>query len=414
MTTLFDSKSIPIGMQDEVFLKIETTSGTAVQPAGSDVIRVTSTPTAEQPMPFTTDPQRRLTFSRRLRRKGRVQAGTWGFDFLLKPNGALGVAPESHELVQMGLGRATVNSGTDVQYRLLGPGPTRLPTATILIFTGDQEVKTLIGAAVDQLSLKVNAGNDEASLLNGTVSGMCYRIKRAGSAIVAEDISSSDVEIQLVAGGAKSFQDECWVEFVRDGVKNAHGDGNGYKITAVDYDNDTLTLARGVSASLGADSGSGLLYVRPWRPTAVESGSIVHGSIGDCTLDSQTLEITSLEVSINNHLSMPNDVKNGSIYPTRHTRTQKREVGGQFEVYLDPEQQRWFQDHWQDEGLALDCRITNDAPSALDEVKIAGPNLKLGFPGDAGDEEKKRSIAFEMHSTSSFEDELTVDILAAA
>lgn len=413
MPTLFDATNIPMGLQDEAYFKIETTHGTPVQPAGADVIRVTSDPKAEQPMPFIADPQRRFTLSRRLRRKGRVQAATWGFDFLAKLDGALGAPPEAHQLLHLGFGQTTVTGGSNVAYRLLG-GAAKMPTATGLLYTGDQEVLMLIGAAVDQLTVKVGAGNDEASLLNGSVQGMAYRLKRAGSAIVADDIAEDDTVIQLAAGGAMSFQTEPWVEFVRDGVKNAHTDTLGYKITAVDYSADTLTLARGVDADLAAASGSGILYVRPWRPTSAESGSIVHGSIGPCTLDSQALLIRSLELSINHHLSMPNDVKDSGIYPTRHTRTQRREVGGQFELYLTPQEQRWMQDHWQDNGLPLDCRVYNDAPSALDMFKLTAPNLKLNFPGDAGNEEKLRTIGFECHSTSSFEDEVAADILAIA
>jgi len=403
----FSENQKTVGIEVEVFVVPEVTPGTPVFPAGSDVVRVISSPSMVQNFEYLDDEQRRFTHSKLSRVKGRVQAGEWSIETYLKSEAAVGTEPEAHNLLT-GLYGSSVTGGSDVDYSLLGAG-NAMPTYTIWMFRGNEEVGMMAGCVVSSGAFSVKAANDQSSLHSCAFSGMGVRMKRAAADLISADVAALDTTIAVTE--LKKFQNEVFVQFNRlDGTVDDNG-GAGYEIVTVAAGSGAgLVTVTPAAVGAGYTVAAGA-FLEPFRPTAVESGEIRHGSVGLSTLGGETVPVLSADFTIENNIIIPNEVQDGNIYPSAEciVRATKRDVNGTLDTYFTSKQAKRFRQHADQDQQALTLRIQNADNTVA--YNYSFPIVELDGPDVSGDEIKQQSVGWiAFASSATAEDETALNI----
>lgn len=418
--SVFENDAVPIGAQDEVYAILEDTAGTFKAPTGAKVVRVVGAGEIAQERPQIPDPQRRFQFSRRVPKSGRFNAGTFNFPFLIKPSGTLGTAPQNHDILKAAwMNYANVPSTSDTYKPLAAGSP--VPTLSIYVYTGDLELIQMAGCGIDELDVDINTSNDESGLLQLKVSGMGMRARRCGSAAVTVDLDgSTDDTITVGVPAVEAFEVETRVSVVDNGVVDSHTDGLGYLISSINYSTGVITLARVVDTAHDATSVAGQVWIRPWRPTAAESGDTLHGAIGqtianDGDADEQRIELTKLALKIKHSIEIPNDRQHPTdLYPRKIYRTQPRDVSGEIEAYLDATMLKFARRYREIDTDTLVAEVLNQTTGSSGSIQFYMDNVAWGQPSDSGDGLKKRTIPFMAYESSAgAEDEMRMVIAAA-
>ena len=295
--------NLDFGDDEEGFVKLETTYGTAVKPTATDAIRVVSMPLAPtKDRPVVND--RRDTRSRMETFEGR-EGASWGITTLMRPSAALGTAPDFNDLLKLIFGTETINAGVDVQYSLK-KDMTALMASLYRKYTNHHEC---VYGAIGQSLTIAWTGNGPITF---EFAGIAKNFTRTGNdaANGAGTAATALIVDQLDYFGLFSI------------VKIGSDDNSaaGWQFTAVDHSIETATLE---SAHTWSDNDT----VVPFLPSPTHTGDPLFGSKVTVSLDngSTTLQCVGGSITIATGLGLLNE-EGGDSDATDVTMEGQREV----------------------------------------------------------------------------------------
>lgn len=384
--------NVALGRELQCFMKYESTAGTLVEPDATetDVVFPINTPTITQERETFDDEQKRNSRSRLTPIAGRYLSGSWSFDTYIRPSGTAGDVPMEDNLVYGLLGARTVNAGTNVTYTLAGAA-VDLPSFS-LWFKDGHTVYMCYGATVNQGVFKVDGRTPgQVSWSGGFMKRLWTGESTLGAAIT--DTSSTSI---TVADGSR-FNADSIIEI----------DSEIMKVTAVAT--NTLTVTRGYKSSSAAlHDNSTAVY--PWWPTADESGygDPVHGRLGYVTLDAANYNTLTNEITITNNIKYYEEEKNSEDWCTVFGTPEMRSLEARTTVYFRAGDAKRFSDslNWESIALMVPCGDTSGSI-----FKITLPRNRLRAPAVTGDAERIMELQFLPYSSSSYNDECTIEYL---
>ena len=217
------------GDDQEVAVKLQSTFGTAVVPAATNMVRSLAA-TFGQPVDYQPVRDRRKTRSLMEEKRARTPVQPWSISIIVRPSGTLGVAPDWGDLLKLVFGTEAVVASTSVTYSLL-------QDMTGIYATLFRELSTIQEGVYDAVcqSCEISWSGDGFAMI--TFSGVASEfIEASRSPALGNGYAVADV----VVDDADFFTKFGVLQNVTGSDDNT---GAGYQITAVDYDTNTLTLA---------------------------------------------------------------------------------------------------------------------------------------------------------------------------
>ncbi len=289
---LANEKALP--RKTQVFVRKESSPGSFVMPAGTDVIRVYEMPTPAQSARFTDLDELADSRSRQGRTFDGFDPASFNLAMNLRLPGTAGQKPPGSDLLECAFGACTVGA-SDVTY---SPAIS-LPSFSAVISL-DHTAYYVSGGRVNTLKPSFKRGGSVS------LSFECLAIK-APQAGTSETVSGSSGDtVNLVAGGAEYFAPGAYVKLGSD-----DNSGAGYLVAAVNSTNHTITLSPSPATAPDAD-----VVVAPFIPTASYSGIVVEGATGRVSLDGADLTVTAADLSLANNIEADTEELTGEPYPS--------------------------------------------------------------------------------------------------
>jgi len=346
--------------ETEVFVKKETTFGTLAFPAATDAIKVTAVPTGSQPESFSDSEELQNSRSKPDRAQDQTPAAPIDLKLYSRPSGAAGTPPQEDVLLECALGLKTVNAGVSVVY-----SPAIALPSFSLCWKEGHTWFFAAGCKVGNLSWAFAA----KGYLNLGFSGLAQKVMLAGT---SETVADSTTELlKLASGGAKLFTAGAYVQ-----VGSEDNSGDGYLITAVDLDNDTITISPALSGAPAAD-----VVVKGFLPTPSYSGTKVEAKTGTVTLDGADLKIMSATGSLNNNLAQ-DDQELTSDYFVSDIEGGMRDAGGQLQCRFRRELAGFFS---RARNQIQGAIVMQAGAVAGSQVKFELPQAEMNTPSLGGD-----------------------------
>ena len=373
--------------EEEMFIVKEVSCGTLVKPGASDRAYTVGPLDFTYEQEFLDDEQIRPSASKLSQIKGRKTPGEWSYNTYVKPSGTLGTAPEHDVLFDCALGAKQVNPATSVVYSLAN----QVDSFSQWVKKG-HTVFSMRGCTVQGAEFTI-AGNEIAGI---AWSGGFMEQGRAGTIDATGSYSGAEATITLPSKGAQLYTKDMYIT-----VGDDDNGGAGYKITGVNYTNDTLTISPVIQGNPGATP-----EITPWFPTAgSEIGTPVHGKLGMVTIGGADAIILTGGVTLTNNIKYYEDEKNNVWTAERFGRPGMRDVEGNLELYFMKRGPSYF---YRAEYQVSDALILPAGNVAGYIMEISVPNAEYRTPTISGDEEFVQAIPFIGVASSSYNDELAI------
>jgi len=388
---------IATGATQIVWVKKETTQGVFEKPAASDAILVISDISGKQDRIFLEDEQKRLSLSRLGKIAGPYNPGEWSFTSYIKPSGSLGVEPAGDVLLEALFGNKSVSSGVNVEYSLYKVDDD-IKTLSMIIKKGF-ETYFITGAFVDKGSFPIKAGDSNDAIFQASFSGKFLKSYLAGTDELSSAIDGTTTPVTSIpVVDAKKFEVGAYIIIGSD-----DNSGAGFKITAVDYSSNTITIDTGVSTAQSQGA-----VVKGWTPDVVESGYLVHGRFGvvQKSEDGSTYDdfvITEATIELTNNFNVLNDEKTGDSYPATITKTSVRDVDISITRYFYPEESRRRYDANNQTRFWIKIPVGDTAGK---RARFEFVNVQFDSPEVSGEAEMNVSLKGKAYATTSLDDEL--------
>lgn len=373
---------IALARETQVFFIEETVTGTLEEPTASDLVLVIGMPDVSQEREIFPDEQIRNTRSKLSPIAGRYLAGAWAFSTYIKPNGTAGVAPAEDNLLQ-GLLGTKASDATSVTHSPSAADP----KSYSMWYKDGHTVMMCSGVTVDKGVFKIDGKEPGKADWSG---GMMKRLHTGTDtlSIAITDTTSTTITptiIKLFSVGSIFTVDT-----------------ERFKVTAVG--STTLTVTRGYGGSTAAthliDAAT-----TPWLPTGTESGVIVHGRLGICTLDAVNYTILTSEITITNGIKYYEEEKNALDYADTFGVPEDRIVEGKVTVYYRKGDAARIQDAIDFNTLAFIIPLGNVVGSIC---TINLPQTKVKAPNVTGDAERIQEMDIMPFATTAYDDEISI------
>ncbi len=373
--------------ETEVFVKKETIFGTLALPAATDALRVTAVPTAPQPESFSESEELVNSRSKPDRARDLTPAANFDLKLYSRPSGAAGTPPQEDVLLECALGQKTINAGVSVVYE-----PAVILPSFSLCWKEGHTRFFAAGCKVGKLSFDFAA----KGYLNLGFSGMAQKVLFAGT---SETVADSTTElIKLASGGALLFLAGAYVQ-----VGSDDNTGAGYLITAVDVDNDTITISPALSSAPAAG-----VEVKGFLPTPSWSGVKVEARTGQVTLDGAALAIMSASGSLDNGLTQDDGELTSDSYVS-DIDAAMRAASGQLKCRYRREYTSFFSRARRQVQGAI---VMQAGESAGAQVKWELPQAEMNTPAPSGDSVwRELTVDLVGLPTTGLEDEFKVSYL---
>jgi len=356
------------GINVQVWVAEETTFGTAVQPTLADQIYPISVPEVSNEREELDDEEKDGLTSTSEVLLGKYNPTEYNLEVYIKPSGSAGTAPQGALLYECAFGTET--AGGDVKYSLAND----LKSFTLWVLH-DHTLLQVPGCTVNEMSATIG-GSDYGRV---TFSGMGLQRYWAGT----DELDSGSSGTSLIVTDAGRYSVNSYVI-----VGSDDNSGSGFKITAINYTTNTLTVDATPSVLTAGTA------VTPWIPDtgSVGAGYKVYGKLGYASREGVASNLPILEstVTLNNNLEYPNDEKNNSLYPSEVFRPGKREVTAEFSAYYHEKYADFF--YYQNEAELMTLEIPLGSTSGKictfnipDSAASSGGGLYLSNPNPSGD-----------------------------
>lgn len=356
------TNTIAIARQQVVYAKLETTKGTLVFPAGTDVV-VAAGPGSINQQPAFSDSDEIINSRDTINRfQDKYPPGEWSFPVYARPSGTAGTAPSEDVLMESLLGDKTVTGGTSVAYTLA----TTKPSFSLWMKKG-HTIFFASGATAGSLKTTLETKGGHKMEFSGQFMAMGW----AGTCTL--DAAALIEATSVVVHDAKKFSVGARVEFV-EGVNTYNNTAAGYTVTAVNVATNTLTISPMLEAALDDES-----IIRGYLPTASAVGTPLENRKGYATFDAVTTPLQTMNVNISDMPKYLDDEVSDADYPTEYIET-KRAIDGSASVYFRENDLKYFYDGYNataagDVALAL---IVGDTAGSI--VTYAMPTTSLSVP----------------------------------
>lgn len=375
---------ISFGRQSKVFVKVESVAGTLVEPVDADMILSTSIPVIKQERETFDDKQITDTRSKLAPIAGRYLAGSWSFSSYIKPSGSLGTAPPEDVLLTGLIGTKTVDAGVDVTYTLASA----VPPSYSIWFKDGHTVYMCSGASVDKGTFKIDGKNPGEIDWSGGFMKLLWTGTSTLGAAITDTTSTTVTPVDI--------------DFYNEGSIFTIGTE---RMKVVTVGASTLTVTRGYGSTTPATHLISTAMT-PWLPTGTDSGNIVHGRLGICTLGGADYMVLSTQVTITNGIKYYEEEKNGQDYATEYGVPSARNVEATATVYFRKAEVQRFADALNFDSVALVIPIGSIAGKV---VQLNLPQCKTKAPDISGDAERQMAMVFLPYATtSSASDEINI------
>jgi hypothetical protein len=379
---------IATGKGEHIFAALQTDINTFVKPTTSNTIMVV------QPPEFVQDPDiaanEELTFSE-AEEPGEFagyKAGTWSLESYLKLSDSPGVLSNMHPLLYAWYGRFTQNPGVDVRYRHYRLNP-RDPVVYLSVIVKKYfTVEFITGAWVNDGGLKGTSGKIQSINLGG----FFLKKARAGNAKLNADIDGTVTPVTSIplkeAEAYKRFDVDSYVV-----VGSDDNCGEGFIITAVDKDTNTITIDGGVTTVQDADAD-----IKGWSPIPAILGERLTTRHGWMNIDTgeagpRKIGITEFDFKVDNGFKANEDEMNDSDYNAAASRT-GRKVTLNASRYFRLEDTGFDYDILNQTAITYELNIGKE-PGRM--VQVTGSNMRTQKKKESGKEEKKVGLDFKCH-----------------
>jgi hypothetical protein len=381
---------LAFGRESVVFAIEETVTLVETKPTTTSQILMAGDGSVSQELGFIPDPQRRNTYSALPDIPGRYDAGALSFPMLVKPR-ALGVAPDGGQVLKNLFGRETIVGGTSVTYNLLRTTDIR-KSETVWIKNG-HFLYRCIGTVFTKGAFPIKADNSEDALCQVKLDATCAEVRWTGTDELA--VITAAIDTTITVKDARKFTVDSYIE-----IGAQTNTGAGFKVTAVNYTTNVLTITPAVGAVVAVDA-----LVKPWIPVGSENGTIVHGRFGAVTRGGETLPLMSGEIGLDFPVKMMNEEKNGQDFASRFATANIRTVNADVQVLFDANAAKWFYDGKQ--GVLADM-VCNWGTVAAQRVRITAKNQLLSAPAISGAEERVIDLKGKAFASTAYDDEITM------
>jgi len=368
----------------------ETTPFTTIKPATANQFLIAGEVSPNQKLGFIEDAQRRNSYSKGARFAGRFEPGAAEIPIYIKPSGTLDVPPEGSEFLEGLFGREVITASTKVEY-LLQRTTDPLPTYNVWIKTG-HFVYMLIGTVVNTGKFPLKADNSAESVSQASFGLIFAELRWTGTDQANQTIGGTP-QATLIVLDARKFNIDSYVE-----VGAQTNGGAGFRVTAVNYGTNTITLSPTIANVTTGD------LVKPWIPTlATEVGTPIHGRLGSATRGGVNLPMLSGEVTLDNQFKMLNEEKNGLNFANRVARKTVRSIKVSADIYFDANAPRFFYDALNQVRADMVLPWGN---LATKRFTLTAKNVEFDAPEVSGTEEKIQKLGGEANPSASLDDEL--------
>lgn len=260
------------------------------------------------------------------------------------------------------------------------------------------------GCPVNEGTISFSKGESVKFTCSGPASG---QRSYSGTSALGSSAADDATTFALEDGGARKFD-------VSGGDIYASIGSEVVKVTAVDYTDDELTVARAQKSTDAAAHDSGT-EIGPWFATPTKTGDPVVGIAGNCVLEVDgeryVPKLQSASMTISNGIVPDSDY--GFAYRNHFRRDgqRPRAVTWELELRFDQDSQRIFGSAARYVEMAV-CVWAGD--TAGDIVAIGSRNVRAQIPsrGDAGGEDVTLSISgTALASAVDLDDEFRVALL---
>ncbi|HNU70853.1 MAG TPA: phage tail tube protein [Thermodesulfobacteriota bacterium] len=373
--------TIPLGREERLFAKAESTFGAFAMPAATDAF-------AHRSAAFTLKRARDIRDDKRqsrsaLTRISGKKSGDWRIGGYLVPSGAAGTAPDMDVLLKAVFGSSSNSPGVSQTYSLAS-GVT-LHDSLSMYQQLSHMARGFKGCIVNQAQFKVSGTGKAEVEFSGEYADEFY----AGSCVTSGALVNLATSVTLAAGEGKKFA---------VGGRISIGTSAGpHEITGISA--DTLTITPGV-AGAQADAAA----VTPYLLTPTIAGSPVPGCIGSFTIGGVTVYIVDGTVTLNNNMKLRTDEYGRTI--AAGYSLGDRAVTFDLNLYLDKDYLRYYGDALQYVSKALVLTIGSTAGSIC---TINLPYAEFNIPPiDAGGNDEVKWKISGAALGSSGDDEISV------
>ncbi len=381
---------IGLGRFEIIYAKEENSWGTPAYPSGSDAILLVSKGTSKQERGKLYSQERKLSYSETFDTVlGKFQPGEFSFTAYIKPSGSLGSEPGGAQLLQGLFGRENVVANTKVEYLLAGYSDS-FPSFTIA-HREDLLTKWLTGAVINSGEFRIVAGNEDASIFQGTFAGFFQKMLYAGEDTLQQGITPPSSSV--VVSNARNFSIGAKIQVGTD-----NNSGQGYEVTAINYGTNTLTVTPSVSTSQSVGAS-----VKGFLPTPSVSGNLVHGRLGIVQIKEgggsfADLKILEATIRLENSIKFL-DEKDNTDFSFTFVRAGARKVSLEgVKLFMRGDSAKWIYENWNAVQKVVHIPVGNTAGN---RARFEFPKLEIkSYPELSGDEEIAVGIAFDVLASS--------------
>lgn len=315
--------------------------------------------------------------------------GRWTAKVNVKPVAA-GTEPDYGPFLKGAFGSVSSSTYSFSDGTVLG---TSLHSLQIGEYINAEWYRVISGAWVESVSFEgMDQGRPTITFSGGFTSmGFLH-----GAATVNGVHSSSDTTITLTADHVKKVRPGALVKF--DSEDNG---GSGYTVTAVDYDNEQITISPGLAGGL-----SGGETLAPVVPSQTLTGSFIRCMSDTCTIDSTSIGARGLKVSIDTGIREIGP-ESTNDRPTSIHRTSMRKVTGEVEVYSKSENAEYMGGAWN--NTMRDIAYTHGSAAGKKQTfNFDNARITKTTPAPTDTGISQVTLAFTAYQNSTAADELNL------
>lgn len=288
------------------------------------------------------------------------QEGKWSCKVYFKPNAA-GTPPDCDALLEAAFGVKTVVASTSVTYSL-APASVAPKSVQLVNAIGTDFAEVASGCWVEKPEFDIPSGG-EPGMITFTGGFSSYGYVRAGFNTDATGYTAQTVITLENAGDSSRIAPGVFIKIGSD-----DNSGAGYRVTAVDRTNNTITLATAITLSAANHA------IVPHYPTPVVSGTVLGSIACGLDLDGNALEFNSAKISLDTGNVGLN--KAATIDRPNRLSKGKRLVSGEVEAFELEENAPFFLGGpW--DGTVRDTLFRVGADVAGQRVKIDIPAMRV-------------------------------------
>jgi len=332
--------SLHTGLKDIAFVKNETSVGTLIVPAGTDVLRLVADADVAQLLGTAESLERFNSYSLKDLLRLRYNAATFSLQFYMKRTGTVDTSLAAiATLLKNAIGRLTPDAGVKNRYELYRTSDTLLNFS--LFFKKGDVVFQVAGCFINDLSFPFQADVSEAEVFRANASGEGYRAYWAAPSTLTEAAATTDAgltKIKVATAVLTPYDDATSADVAGYYTKGAYITvgtlGTSHKITDINPTTGVITF----TPALGGDQLTGTAVVG-FVPTASDSGTPVASHKGLLTYDGNNFaHILSGTIHVVNPRRALTEEKNNQNYPTADVWEGRRTITVEnLRAYFDPD-----------------------------------------------------------------------------